>query len=408
MQVNRRQLLKLASGVAAAGVLPTVWTSEAGPKIDNSPGQSVDTSNAWIEIDLARLGANLRNIRKHVGDTKVMAVVKANAYGHGLPEVGVCFEANGADALMVIDLAEAMSLRDAGVEIPILNFGAVPRGLYPTLIEQEISHAVFSDEIDELSAAAKRIGKKARVHLHVDTGLGRLGVPWKRARGYIERLAKLDGLEIEGVMTTLAEYGDFDRQQVLRLQELVHWAREGGIDLGWRHAVSTGGLLSAGDELWLDMVRPGLLLYGYYSGPEEEKERRIDVRPAFTVKARVAYVKTIEAGESVSYHRTFVAERETTVATMPIGYSNGYPRALVDKGEVLIRGRRHPLLSLITMNHCQARIDAGEVAEDDVAVIVGSQGDEALALTDVAEKAGLSAYQLLTRFSPLMPRKYVG
>jgi alanine racemase len=130
-------------------------------------------------------------------------------------------------------------------------------------------------------------------------------------------------------MTTLAEYQDFDLLQIKRLQQLYTWAREQGIDLGLRHAVSTGGLLSAGEELWLDMVRPGLLLYGYYPGPEEATKRKIDVHPALSVKARVAYVKTIEAGESVSYHRTFIAEQETTVATLPIGYSNGYPRRAV-------------------------------------------------------------------------------
>ncbi|MCP4901383.1 MAG: alanine racemase [bacterium] len=407
MQVNRRQWLQLAGGVAVAGVLPSVACGSSDPTVSTVAEPVLDTANAWIDVNLQRLALNLENVKKHVRGKKVMAVVKANAYGHGLPQVGVYLADNGADALMVVDLAEAMSLRDAGVEIMILNFGAVPEQNFPTLIENGISQAVFSDEIEGLSAAALRLGKKARVHLHVDTGLGRLGVPFRDARTYVKRLAKLDGLEIQGVMTTLAEHGDFDRLQVQRLEELWSWAQEHEIDLGLRHAVSTGGLLAAGEELWLDMVRPGLLLYGFYGSPEETKKRTIDVQPAISLKARVAYVKTIEAGESVSYHRTFVADQDTTVATLPIGYSNGYPRALVDKGEVLIREKRHPLLSLVTMNHCQARIDGGSVEVGDEAVLVGHQGDAVLPLMEVAEKAGLSAYQLLTRFNPLMPRRYV-
>jgi alanine racemase len=371
-----------------------------------APEPVIDTANAWLEVDLQRLALNLQSVRKHVRGRKVMAVVKANAYGHGLPRVGAHLAASGADALMVIDLAEAISLRGAGVETMILSFGAVPEHSYTTLIENGISQAVFADEIEGLSAVARRLGKKARVHLHVDTGLGRLGVPYRLARAYVERLARLDGLEIEGVMTTLAEYQDFDRLQVKRLQELYTWAHDRGIDLGLRHAVSTGGLLSAGEELWLDMVRPGLLLYGYYPGPEEAEKRKIDVHPALSVKSRVAYVKTIDAGESVSYHRTFIAEQETTVATLPIGYSNGYPRALVDRGEVLIRGSRYPLLSLITMNHCQARIEPGGGKIGDEAVLIGRQGDGVIPLQEVADKAGLSVYQMLTRFNPLLPRRY--
>lgn len=406
MRVNRRRWLQLAGGAAAAGALSSAARGGPAPTTSAVREPAIDMANAWADVDLERLALNLQSVRKHVRGRKVMAVVKANAYGHGLPQVGAHLAESGADALMVIDLAEAMSLRNAGVECMILNFGAVPRHSYSTLIENGISQAVFSDEIEGLSAAAKRLGKKARVHLHVDTGLGRLGVPFRHARAYVERLAGLDGLEIEGVMTTLAEHGDFDRLQVQRLENLVAWAREGGIDLGLRHAVSTGGLLSAGEELWLDMVRPGLLLYGYYGGPEEAKKRRISVEPAISVKARVAYVKTIEAGESVSYHRTFIADRDTTVATLPIGYSNGYPRSLVDRGEVLIRGRRHPLLSLITMNHCQARIESGDAEIGDEAVLVGRQGEAVLQLSEVAEKARLSEYQLLTRFNPLMPRRY--
>jgi alanine racemase len=407
MELNRRQWLEMAGGAAAAGVLPRAACGESEPASSNEAKPVVDTANAWMEVNLQRLALNLQNVRKHVRGTKVMAVVKANAYGHGLPQVGKHLADSGADGLMVIDLAEAMSLRGAGVKGMILNFGGVPEHAYPTVIENEISQAVFSEEIDELSAVAVRLGKKARVHLHIDTGLGRLGVPYRQAKDYVERLAKLKGIEIEGVMTTLAEHGDFDLLQVHRLQEIFSWARRNGIDLGLRHACSTGGLLYRTEELWLDMVRPGLLLYGYYGSPEETEKRTFDVRPAISLKARVAYVKTIEAGESVSYHRTFLAERDTTVATLAIGYSNGYPRALVDKGEVLIQQVRHPLLSLITMNHCQVRIESGSAKIGDEAILIGRQGESEILLSEVAAKADLSEYQLLTRFNPLMPRRYL-
>ena len=259
MRVNRRRWLQLAGGAVAAGVLPSAARGGEAPTASATPEPVIDTANAWIDVDLQRLALNLQSVRKHVQGRKVMAVVKANAYGHGLPQVGAHLAECGADALMVIDLAEAMSLRDAGVECMILNFGAVPEHSYSTLIENRISQAVFSEEIEGLSAAAKRLGKKALVHLHVDTGLGRLGVPFRHAHAYVERLAGLDGLKIEGVMTTLAEHGEFDHLQVQRLEELFAWARERGIDLGLRHAVSTGGLLSAGKELWLDTLSAALL-----------------------------------------------------------------------------------------------------------------------------------------------------
>jgi alanine racemase len=358
-----------------------------------------------------------------------MAVVKANGYGHGLADLGRYLDAQGVDGLMVGNFREAVALRQAGVGATVLNFGSVSATDPTAIVELGISQVVFTDEVDSLAREALRLGRKARVHLLIDTGLGRLGVPHHRASAFIERLARLDGIHIEGVMTALTEDREFDTVQLARFREVDAWADGKGIDLGLRHAASSDALLAYGEEFLLDMVRPGILLYGHYPSSEAARERVIAVKPALSLKARVAYVKILRSGDSVSYHRRFVADRPTSVATVPLGYSDGYPTAVANRGGVLIRGRAHPIIAAVTANHLVVRSEEVVVQSEEVvapsagatarfekegvnigdeAVLWGEQGGSVISADEVAEQAGISVYRLLIGLSPLIPRVYRG
>ena len=242
----------------------------------------------------------------------------------------------------------------------------------------------------------------------IDTGLGRLGVPYHEASTFIEKLARLPGIRVEGVMTAFTEDRDFDPVQLARFNEVHRRARSSGIDLGIRHAASSDGLLAYGEDFLLDMVRPGILLYGQYPSSKAAEERLIEVRPALSLKAGVVYVKTLRQGDSVSYHRRFVAERPTTVATLALGYSNGYPTALADEGEVLIGGGLRPIIAPITANHTVVQIDRASIGIGDEAVLAGEQGGKTMDAEEVATRAGVSVYRFLIGLSPLVPRVYLG
>jgi len=246
------------------------------------------------------------------------------------------------------------------------------------------------------------------VHIKIDTGLGRVGVPYYRALEFIRKVAADEAIVIEGIFTTLTEEEEFDREQLARLIEVCESARREGIDLGRRHAASSAGLLSF-PQARLDMVRPGITIYGHYPSEAARLERKIDLRPAMRLMAPVLYVKRLRPGDGVSYHRPFKAERETTIATIGIGYSDGLPQKIIGQGEVLIRGKRRPLIAGVTANHISADLfDSKDVEVGDEAVIIGRQGEEEISAEDLAGAAGISVYRLLIQMSPLVNRLYRG
>ena len=398
--MNRREFIAAAGAVPALG-LPHLQQAASGPP-QRRP------SDVWVEVDLDRIGFNLESIRRKARRRKVMAVVKANGYGHGLVELGRYLDSKGIDGLMVGNFREALTLREAGVRATILNFGPAFAVDPPSLIEQDVSQVVSTPDVDALSDEGRKRGRKARVHVLVDTGLGRLGVPYHEASIFIEKLARLPGVRVEGVMTAFTEDRDFDPVQLARFNEVHSRARSSGIDLGIRHAASSDGLLAYGEDFLLDMVRLGILLYGQYPSSKAAAERPIELRPALSLKAGVAYVKTLRQGDSVSYHRRFVAERATTVATLALGYSDGYPTALADEGEVLIAGGLRPIIAPITANHTVVQIDRDSIGIGDEAVLVGEQGGMTLGAEAVASRAGVSVYRFLIGLSPLVPRVYLG
>jgi alanine racemase len=403
MNLDRRQFLA-AGAVVPAGALAG---SCAAPGQHSAPSNA-DTAGAWIEVDLSRVRRNLARVRARVRGRRVMAVVKANAYGHGLVEVARCLAAEGADAFMVGNFREAVTLRHAGIQGLVLNFGPFPEGSGRTLVELGISQVVFTRDVEGLAAAAKAVGRRTSVHVLVDTGLGRLGVPHDQASGFIESVASLRDLQIEGVMTDLSEDAELDRAQLDRFLQVCERARGQGIELGLRHAASSDAVVSRDEEFLLDMVRPGILLYGHQPSEAAARERVLEVEAALSLKARVALAKRLKPGDAVSYHRAFVAREETDVATLPLGYSDGFPVLPAGKGTVLAAGRRHALLTPATANHVVVRVDGGEVRTGDEVVLIGDGTNGSPTAEDLARDAGVSVYRILIGLNPLVPRFHRG
>jgi alanine racemase len=406
-EMDRRGFLRLAALGATAAAAGAAEVGAAKVETGSRCMPREDCSGPRLEVSPDNLAWNLKQVRSMAGGRPIMAVVKANAYGLGLTEVSRFLEGQGADALAVADACSAIALREAGVKCMVLNLGPFSKEEAEAMVELGISQSVYAPGFEALAEAAKRQGKRAAVHVKIDTGLGRLGVPYYQALPFIRGLAASSEIQIEGVFTTFTEEPEFDKEQLRRFLEVIGAAEGEGITLGLRHAAGSAAVLDF-PEAHLDMVRPGIALYGYYPSERAHRERKIELRPAMTLKAPVLYVKTLRPGDGVSYHRAFKAEKATRVATTGIGYSDGLPQALAGKGEVLMRGKRFPLIAAVTANHVSADLLGDEeVTTGDEAVLIGTQGDEEITAEAVAEQAGISVYKLIIGMSPLLPRKYM-
>jgi alanine racemase len=363
-----------------------------------------ESFDPWIEIDPNPLLWNLKQIRYRADQRPVMAVIKANGYGHGLEAIARLLQSWNIHALAVGKSDEAVRLREAGINVPVLNFGPYGKSEAEQIVRLGISQSVFSDAWPILTNAVKRMKGTLHVHVKIDTGLGRVGLHYTDAVDAITKLAATDGIIIDGLFTALTEDTDFDTLQLDRLRRIHENLLQLGIRIPKMHAASSAALL-AFPEAKLDMVRPGIMLYGQYPSTGEYRRRRIELRPVLTLKARVAVVKTLDPGDSISYHRAFTAERSMCVATIPVGYSDGYPPQVGSKGEVLVRGRRCRVLTAVTSNHMIVDVtDVGGVEIGEEVVILGSQGKEAIHAEEIAAWAGTSVYKVLIGLNPLLPR----
>lgn len=401
---TRRHFLKVA-GITPAVIFGNKLSTKkadlgAGPVSSLQEGY-----DPWIEIDSAALRANLDKIRKLVR-RPIMAVVKANAYGHGLVKTAEILEKAGASSLMVGKLEEALELRHRGIKVPVLNFGDFSEDEAEVLIQNDISQSVVDNRIFLLEKAADRIHKKAQVHIHIDTGMNRMGVPFKKAKSFIEKAAGLRGLIIEGISTTLTEDPEFDQEQIAQLESIHTQAVRQKLAIGHLHAASSAGIMTSRIS-WLDMVRPGILLYGYYPNDSTQEEDRLELNPVLQLKCRVAMVKALEPGDTVSYHRIYRAQEHEKIAVLPVGYSDGVPTDLSKKPYVLIRGKRYPLIAAVTANHAAVRLPVGcRVQAGEEAVLIGIQGEEKISAYEIGQKAGLSVYKILISLNPFLPRIY--
>ncbi len=394
-------LMSLSPGIAFSHLIQT--DKQNKKFINNKFAGALDP---WIEVNLNHISWNIDQIRKLV-KVPIMAVIKANAYGHGLVEVGKFLEKKGIKWLMVGKLQESIKLRENGVKCQILNFGPFSKEDCEIIINYNISQSVYTEEAIYLNEIASRLNKRIGVHIHIDTGLGRVGIPYYKAVPFIEKISGLSHLKVLGVSTTLSEDKEFDLEQLKRFNEVCFLAKEKGIFLGMRHAASSDGILNY-SQSHLDMVRPGITIYGYYPSPKTQGENRLNLKPALKLKARVAYVKDLFPGESLSYHRQFVAQKKELIATAGIGYSDGYPFQLANKGYVLIKNKKYSIVSAVTANHLMINLNNNKnVHIGDEIILINDNKSRGVTADELSELSGISVYKILIGLSPLLPRKYI-
>ncbi len=365
------------------------------------------------EVDLDCIAHNVRLARRAVGPrTAVLAVVKADGYGHGAGPVARAALSAGAARLGVATVEEGAALRQEGIAAPVLVLGWVP----PWQVEAALDHHLIltllsPDDARIVSDAAMRRGRRARVHLKVDTGMGRLGFPAADPQT-LERIlavSRLPGLEAEGLYTHFAD-SDGDREFTLeQLGRFLAVARrlEGtGVTFAVRHAANSGAIWHV-PEAHLDLVRLGISLYGYHPGGSPLPG--LDLRPALSWKTAVSQVKTVPAGATVSYGRTYVTSGPETLATLPVGYADGYSRALSNRGEVLIGGRRARVAGRVCMDQTVVTVPPDvSVRPGDEAVLIGRQGADAITADDLARLLGTISYEVLCAIGKRVPRVYHG
>jgi alanine racemase len=373
------------------------------PQIDEQPawqGRPV-----WADIDLDALDHNVRALKRKAGGALLMAVVKANAYGHGATAVGRAALSAGADRLGIVCLDEGEELRRAGITAPVLIMGHTPvsqaervvaLGLTPTVGSRAFAEAVARHAVDR--------GVTLPVHLKLETGLNRYGLPPEQLLPLAESMRDLPGLDVEGLWTHFATGDEVDKSYVQRqfrafsaVAEQLPWIR-------LRHVANTATVLDM-PELSLDMVRAGIGIYGCY--PSQDVDRSTPLRPVLSLKSRVARLRRLDAGESVSYGRTWTASRPSVVALVMCGYADGLRRALSSRGNVLIRGYRAPIVGRIAMDMCVADVtDIPYVALDDEIVIIGRQRDDEITAEEVARLSDTINYETLTGITARVPRVY--
>jgi alanine racemase len=375
------------------------------PRVEPNRNDIFGYRDPRIDVDLDNVIWNYGQIKKRIR-VPVMAVVKANAYGHGLVEVSRALETAGVDWLMVGKLQEAVALRSAGVKSPILNFGPFEERDCDEIVGWDISQSVYTEDVRFLNAAGARLKKKASVQVDVDTGMGRTGISHEQALPFIENIAKLSQVKIDGVCTTLTEDPDFDQEQLKEFLSVCTTAEKAGISLGLRHAASSDGLFHPPD-FHLDMVRPGIMLYGYYPNAQTQKENRWMLRPALKLSATVLFIKELSSGESLSYLRAFKAAHNMRVATVGIGYSDGYASELGGKAFVSIRNQKYPVLAVVTSNHIMVDLNNNPgVQLGDAVTLIDPKTDSGLTADVVADWGGISDYKLLIGLSAFLPRTF--
>jgi alanine racemase len=362
-----------------------------------------------VEVSLARLADNFRAIRASVAPATVMPIVKANAYGHGIVEVARHLVALGAASLGVAFLEEAVMLRQAGVSVPILVMGGMLGNQLPLFLRYGVTVTASSvDKLRHIDDTARDMGVTATVHLKVDTGMERIGVHYYNAHGLLQRAAECRHCRIEGIYSHFANSDDVDltsaRTQLARFLDVLQWYDRQGVPAPVRHIANSGAILQL-PESHLDMVRPGILLYGVY--PAVTVRRTIAVEPALSWKSRVVYFKVVAPDHPVSYGSTWRSDHPVRMVTVPVGYGDGYFRALSNVSQVIIRGKRYPVVGRVCMDQIMVNIEWDTAYNGDEVILLGADGDAAITCEDLAEWAGTIPYEVLTNINTRVPRVYV-
>lgn len=364
----------------------------------------------WVEVDLKAVASNFFTLKKSLpASTKIMAAVKANAYGHGIIEVSRKLVECGVDYLGVASVDEALLLRKNLIDTPILNLGAFLKSDVEAMIRHDICATVSDLTLaKKLDACGARLKKKARVHVKIDTGMGRLGIWHVDAFDFIIKLCALKNIVIDGLYTHFPSADSdeaFTRSQINTFCALIDKLTIKGIEIPLKHSANSVAIMGYQDSHF-NLVRPGLAIYGL--NPQEELSSRLSLLPVLSFKTKVAFIKNVLKGMSISYGRTHIIQKNTKIATLPVGYGDGYNRLLSNKGKVLIRGRICPIVGVVCMD--QMMVDVGHLKDikiEDEAVLIGFQGAHSIHVENIANTCHTIPYEVVCWISPRVPRVYL-
>ena len=371
-----------------------------------------NTYRACAEINLDALKHNIQEIQAVLGDTKLMCVIKTNAYGHGSIVLARELAAMGAYGFAVATVDEGIELRNNGIIQPILVLGFVAKEQYADMITHHIMPAIFTYSMaKDFDAVASSMHTVADVHIKLDTGMNRIGFkPTQESVEIVERISKLPNIKIEGIFTHFACADEADKtsayEQERKYDQFIKWLEEKDIYIPIKHVSNSASIIDlAGFRK--DMVRSGIITYGLYPSEEVSKDV-LDLKPAMELKTHIVYIKEVGPGEGISYNHTYVTDKKTKIATIPVGYADGYPRALSSKGRVLIRGQYAPIIGRICMDQFMVDVtDIEGISVMDEVTLVGHDGNKMLTVEEVANLAGSFNYEFVCGIGKRVPRVYI-
>jgi alanine racemase len=357
-------------------------------------------------IDLTAVDHNIQQIRKKVNGKKIMAIVKANAYGHGILEIAERAIQNGVEYIGVGFLEEALFLRQNEIDAPILVMGGILGYQLKKFIQNDLEITVSSLELarhinDELH------NQKAKVHLKIDTGMERIGVTHTYAVEFVKRVAQMKNIEIIGIYSHFATADEGDKSftliQLERFESILNELKKSGIEIPLKHIANSGAVADLESSAF-DMVRPGIAVYGIY--PSGHVSTEMNLKPVLSFRSKVVFIKRVPKNTGISYGLKYYTERDSNIVTVPIGYGDGYSRLLTNKGEVLIRGKRYPVVGAVCMDQLMVNTGDDRVEIGDEVVLLGRAGEEEITATNLAEKIGTIPYEITCMINARVPRFY--
>lgn len=366
----------------------------------------------YAEINLDNFRHNFREVKRLAYGKKIIGVIKADGYGHGAVELARVLEEENVDYFAVAVITEAIELRKSGFKKPILILGYTPETFAKEIVEYDITQGVFTYELAEaISKEAQRQNKTARIHIKLDTGMGRVGfLPYEDSVKRIRDISKLKNICMEGIFTHFAASDEKDKSfsyfQMERFTKMIDILAGEGIEFEIKHMANSAAIIDLKDS-YFDAVRPGIMLYGYYPSDEVNMDI-ISLKPVMSLKARIVHIKEVPENTPISYGRKFYTRRMSKIATLPFGYADGYTRLLYGKSHVIVNGRLAPIVGRICMDQCMADVtECGDVNVGDEIIVMGSQNGVSITADDIAANLGTINYEVLCTVSKRVPRVFV-
>ncbi len=361
-----------------------------------------------VEVNMNRLASNYRSIVDAVSPASVMPVLKANAYGHGLVEVGRLMESIGAEYLGVAFLEEGILLREQGIKMPVLVLGGILGNQIPYFLEHNLTITASSiDKLEQVNEIASSMNIRAKVHLKIDTGMERIGVHYYNAENLLEASLRCESVEVEGIFSHFANADAEDlthaRLQLERFEEVLSFYEKRSLAMPLRHMANSPAILQL-PESYFDLVRPGILLYGVY--PSSASGKAVRVQPALSWKSHVVYFKVILPDHPVGYGSSWKSDHMVRAVTVPVGYGDGYFRSMSGQAEMIINGKRYPVIGRISMDQVVVNIEWDSAYNGDEVVLIGEQDGVTITCEDLAGWAGTIPYEILTNINTRVPRVY--